>query len=56
MSVLLIIGLTWTLLAVPAALIIGRALRRADRAPDSSAWTDEVEHFLRTQPGARAAG
>jgi hypothetical protein len=56
MAVLLVVGLTWTLFAVPAALIVGRALRCAGRLEAPAAWTDEVEQFLREQPGARAAG
>ena len=55
MSMLLILATTWTMLSLPVALILGRALRSAGRTPGFD-WTDEVEQFLREQASPRAAG
>ena len=56
MSMLVILGLTWTMLALPLALVVGRVLRSAGRSVPYADWTDEVEQFLREQPSTRAAG
>ena len=55
MSMLLILATTWTMLSLPVALILGRALRSAGRTSGFD-WTDEVEQFLREQASPRAAG
>ena len=56
MSVLLVAGLTWTACSAPVALIIGRAFRWGGRPEVPAAWIDDVEQFLREQPGAHAGG
>jgi hypothetical protein len=56
MGVLLVIGLTWALLSVTTALVVGRMIRGAGRPAGAAAWTDEVEQFLREQSGTHTAG
>jgi len=55
MSMLVILGLSWTMLALPLALVLGRALRSAG-CSTAVPLADEVEQFLRAQPSSRAAG
>ena len=49
MTWLLVIGLTWTLLALVAAVVVGYYIRSASSTAAAAAWTDEVDHFLRDQ-------
>ena len=55
MTWVLVIAVVWAVLAVAAGLLIGPALRAADRAT-TEGWIDELERFLGEQPGARTAG
>ncbi|MGY1846846.1 hypothetical protein [Blastococcus sp. SYSU DS1021] len=54
MTWLLVIGLSWTLLALGAAVVVGRGIRSANTPAAPAAWTDEVEKHLRQQSDPRS--
>lgn len=47
MTLVLIVGLAWALLAVGVAAFFVRVVSIADQPAAPAAWTDEVEGFLR---------
>jgi hypothetical protein len=46
MAWVLVAGLTWLLLAVVVALVVGRAVHLAEH-PSSPAWLDDADRFPR---------
>jgi hypothetical protein len=40
-------GLAWVLVALVVAVVLGRAVRLADREGAPADWLDEVDRFLR---------
>jgi hypothetical protein len=55
MTALLIVGAAWTLLAVPAALLIGRGIRLADHRDAVATLTTIPDYVLRAD-AAESAG
>ena len=53
MTVVLLVGLVWTLLSIPVAVVIGRGVRLADRDQSAAPWTDDVERYLRAHAGTQ---
>jgi hypothetical protein len=52
MTLVLMAAVGWSLLALPAGLLIGRGIRLADRKAEAPFRTDDVEQFLREQASA----
>jgi len=53
MSAVIVSGLAWVVLAVPVAMLIGRAVRMGDEAAEAPFRTDGVERYLAEQAAAR---
>jgi hypothetical protein len=47
-------GLTWVLVALAVAAVVGRAVRLADQDAAPAAWTDEIDRYL--EQHARSTG
>ncbi len=55
MALVITIGSVWAFLAVPAAMVLGRAIRRADEWAEAPFSTAGVESYLREQASAPLA-
>ncbi|MGY2126989.1 hypothetical protein [Blastococcus sp. SYSU DS0617] len=55
MTTVLLAGLAWTTLALPVALLLGRAIRLGDEAAEAPFGTDSVERYLREQASAQSS-
>ena len=49
MALVITIGSVWASLAVPLALVLGRAVRQADEHAEAPFSTADVERYLREQ-------
>lgn len=54
MTWVLLIAVTWAVLALAGGMLMGRTLRAA-RGDTTRGWIDDVESFLSEQPGARTS-
>jgi hypothetical protein len=52
MTAVIVFGLTWMVLALPAAMLIGRGIRMGDEAAEAPFRTDSVERYLAEQAPA----
>jgi len=55
MALVITIGSVWVSLAVPVAVLLGRAVRRADEHAEAPFSTAGVERYLREQASAPLA-
>jgi hypothetical protein len=49
MTTVMLAGLAWTLLSVPVAALVGRAIRLADETVEAPFSTDAIERYLAEQ-------
>ena len=52
MTTVILATLTWVLLSLPAAALLGRAIRVADETVEASFGTDSAERYLAEQAPA----
>ena len=52
MTTVILAGLAWVVLALPVAVVVGRAVRTADIETDAPFGTDSIERYLADQAPA----